>query len=1201
MTYLDSQGFSELLSIDPFTVLVSKTATITGVADDVGSLQGQVAHGGTSDDSTPTISGTLSAPLVTGETLQIFNGTTLLGSATVNNIAGTWTFTPTLPATAGNSYAITARVADEVGNLGTPSAVRTFSLDTKAPSTTATITSVADGVGLLQGQVANGGTTDDPNLTISGTLSAALKTGENLWIFNGTTLLGSATVNNLARTWTFMPTLPATAGSSYAITARVADEAGIMGTASAVRTFTLNTTAPATTATITGVADEVGLLQGQVATGGSTDDPTPTISGTLSAALATGETLRIFNGTTLLSSATVNNIARTWTFRPTLPATAGTGYTITARVADEAGNLGTASAVRIFSLDTKGPATTATITGFADDVGLLQGQLAHGGSTDDPTPTISGTLSAALATGETLWIFNGTTLLGSATVNNTARTWTFRPTLPATAGSSYTITARVADEIGILGNASAARTFSLDTTAPATTATITGVADDVGLFQGQVSHGGSTDDPTPTISGTLAAALATGETLRVFNGTTLLGSATVNNTARTWTFRPTLPATAGTRYTITARVADEAGNLGTASAARRFSLNTTAPPADGFVLATVIGNVAFGSTPLGYALQDGSSASLSITNAGVVVTETGGWRALAATASGNGYDLYWKNSNGLVAKWSLNSSAGLTSAFVISTVDFLQAESSLDTDLDADGNTGFSFSLVNTVGSVQFGHTQVGYGLKNGSNSVQPITNAGAVATETGGWRALAAAASGNGYDLYWKNSNGLVAKWTLNSSAGLTSASVISTADFLQAERNLFTDLDTDGNIGFSFSAAKTIGSVQFGNGQDGYALKNGSDPLLAITSAGAVATESGGWRALAAAASGNGYDLYWKNIDGSYAKWLLNSAAEVTSAFVISTADFLQAESSLVTDLDADGKIGFSFSAATTIGTVQFGNSQIGYALKHGTNALLSITNAGTVATETGGWRALAAAASGNGYELYWKHINGTYAKWILNSSAALTSAFVIRSADFLLAESSLATDLDADGITGPFAMYRGTAVNDMITGQGNVSFGLAGNDTLTAAASSLGFDILIGGTGSDKYVLPDGTTAIIADEGNTGGDSLTALGLAFNRPSTVAATLEGGRHLIIDDSSTGSRIYLMDWTKSANQIETITLADGRHSFAQVQQKIQSLGSLKDYTWAQWDSQFSPGSPLTRLGIASSSAIDNFSNYYRTVSNGG
>jgi hypothetical protein len=74
-----------------------------------------------------------------------------------------------------------------------------------------------------------------------------------------------------------------------------------------------------------------------------------------------------------------------------------------------------------------------------------------------------------------------------------------------------------------------------------------------------------------------AAALASGETLRIFNGSTLLGSASVNNTAKTWSYTPTLPATAGTTYRITARVADAAGNLGTASTARSFVLDTVAP------------------------------------------------------------------------------------------------------------------------------------------------------------------------------------------------------------------------------------------------------------------------------------------------------------------------------------------------------------------------------------------------------------------------------------------------------------------------------------------------------------------------------------------------------------------------------------------------------------------------------------------------
>jgi hypothetical protein len=135
----------------------------------------------------------------------------------------------------------------------------------------------------------------------------------------------------------------------------------------------------------------------------------------------------------------------------------------------------------------------------------------------------------------------------------------------------------VADAAGNLGPASPSRRFAIDTTAPETTAAITSVTDNAGLIQGSVAAAGRTDDTTPTISGTLSAALAAGETLRIFNGATLLGSATVNNTAKTWSYTPTLPATAGATYSITARVADAAGNLGPASLARSFVLDTMEP------------------------------------------------------------------------------------------------------------------------------------------------------------------------------------------------------------------------------------------------------------------------------------------------------------------------------------------------------------------------------------------------------------------------------------------------------------------------------------------------------------------------------------------------------------------------------------------------------------------------------------------------
>ncbi|KAF0652210.1 large repetitive protein [Cyanobium sp. Copco_Reservoir_LC18] len=283
----------------------------------------------------------------------------------------------------------------------------------------------------------------------------------------------------------------------------------------------------------------------------------------------------------------MNNATQTWSFTPSLPATTGTIYALTARVADAAGNLGAPSAIRRFTLDTTPPSKTAAIQLISDNAGLIRGTVGPGRRTDDRTPTITGTLSEALVNGETLRLYDGTTLLGTAQVNNTTRTWSFTPRLPATAGTTYALTARVADAVGNLGSSSAVRRFTLDTTPPSKTAAIQLISDNAGPIQGTVGPGRRTDDRTPTITGTLSEALARGETLRLYNGATLLGTAPVNNTNRTWSFTPSLPATAGTIYALTARVTDAAGNLGSSSAVHRFTLDTTAAtltatrPADG--------------------------------------------------------------------------------------------------------------------------------------------------------------------------------------------------------------------------------------------------------------------------------------------------------------------------------------------------------------------------------------------------------------------------------------------------------------------------------------------------------------------------------------------------------------------------------------------------------------------------------------------
>ena len=108
----------------------------------------------------------------------------------------------------------------------------------------------------------------------------------------------------------------------------------------------------------------------------------------------------------------------------------------------------------------------------------------------------------------------------------------------------------------------------------AITASIGAVADNVGLIQANLANDAATDDNTPTITGSISDPLSSGQSLRLYNGSTLLGSASVNNTDRSWSFTPTT-ALANGFYAITARVADTAGNLAAASPAQRFSIDST--------------------------------------------------------------------------------------------------------------------------------------------------------------------------------------------------------------------------------------------------------------------------------------------------------------------------------------------------------------------------------------------------------------------------------------------------------------------------------------------------------------------------------------------------------------------------------------------------------------------------------------------------
>ena len=245
---------------------------------------------------------------------------------------------------------------------------------------------------------------------------------------------------------------------------------------------------------------------------------------------------------------------------------------------DFAGNRSPETAFAL-TVDTVAP-NAPVITNVDDDVVNTVGAIASGGFTNDTTPTFTGTVEA----GATLNVaINGGTpqpISVSAT-----GTWTYVPS-PALADGTYTFSFVATDAAG---NVSPATTFSLtvDTVAPSAPI-ITNVADNVPPVTGAIANGGSTNDPTPTFTGTADP----GFRLRIIvNGGTAT-FITVPNTG-TWTYTP--PALADGTYTFSFVAIDFAGNrsLETAFA---LTVDTVAPAVSGVAASSASGTYGIGQS-----------------------------------------------------------------------------------------------------------------------------------------------------------------------------------------------------------------------------------------------------------------------------------------------------------------------------------------------------------------------------------------------------------------------------------------------------------------------------------------------------------------------------------------------------------------------------------------------------------------------------
>jgi hypothetical protein len=381
-------------------------------------------------------------------------------------------------------------------NTGVASSVLSVTIDTTAPVAPA-IASFSTDSGVV-----GDGITNDNTLTLAGTAEA----NSTVKVYDGATLLGSATANG-SGAWSY--TTAALSNGAHSLTATASDAAGNTGVASSALAVTVDTVAP----NVPVIASDAFVNSNEVMLTGTAE---------------VNSTVNIFEGTTQLGTTTADGRGA-WSYT-TSPLSNG-NHAFTATATDAAGNTSLASQPIDPTIGTVAPAAP-TIGSFSPDSNIV-----GDGITNANHVTLTGTAAAA----STVQVFDGATQLGTATANGSGA-WSFATA--QLADGTHSFTATDTDAAGNTSQTLSALNVKVDTHAP--TPTFTNLV--------QNSHG------TVTLSGTSEAH----SVLSIYDGTHTTPIGTVTTAANgAWSF--TTGPLSNTIHSFTAKAMDVAGNLGSSS------------------------------------------------------------------------------------------------------------------------------------------------------------------------------------------------------------------------------------------------------------------------------------------------------------------------------------------------------------------------------------------------------------------------------------------------------------------------------------------------------------------------------------------------------------------------------------------------------------------------------------------------------------
>ncbi len=375
------------------------------------------------------------------------------------------------------------------------------------------------------------------------TVTGTAEPGSTVSIFDGRALVGSALTTEAGVYSVVTSTLDA---GVHVLRATATDPAGNSSRTSAETDVTIDTAAPVTPpAPVLTAASDSGISSSDQIT----NVTTPTFTGSAEA----DATITLFNTSTAVGTATASG---TGSYDVTSSTLTDGVKTITITATDVAGNVSANSASVLVTIDTVAPAKTGTpVLSAASD----SGRSSSDKITSVTTPTITGTTTAVT----TVYLYTGTTLIGSGYAASTAFSVS-SSTLP---DASHVITTRAADTAGNLSIISTSITVVVDTIAPPAASApllVAGTSD-----TGRSATDRITNKTTPVVTGTNESkAIVT-----LFDADTQVGQVTTTSTS--YSVASSLLGS-GT-HTLSVTSVDVAGNEGPSSATTTIFIDTTPP------------------------------------------------------------------------------------------------------------------------------------------------------------------------------------------------------------------------------------------------------------------------------------------------------------------------------------------------------------------------------------------------------------------------------------------------------------------------------------------------------------------------------------------------------------------------------------------------------------------------------------------------